>query len=141
VHEAASFSGCIYNVEFNKERVNLWRRVLQTQPTARCCMKPPVPPQPPTTDAVSFTGFGFLLSSKRLLQALGVQSHVSLQFRTFLKNAVILLVDTRHGDSYYGMFLEAGKVVFEIRSEGRVVTLKSSGSYSDGTWHEVSMIQ
>ena len=137
MYKDASFSGCIYNVEFNRERVNLWRRVLQSQPTARCCMKPPGPPQPPTIDAVSFTGFGYLLSTKRLLLALGAQSHVSLQFRTFQKNAVILLIDTLHGDSYYGIFLEVGQVVFAIRSKGQVVMLKSARHCSDGLWHEV----
>ena len=137
MYDNPKFSGCMYNVEFNRERVNLWKKVLRSQPTAKCCMKPPKSTKPETIDAVSFNGFGFLLSRKRLLMTSGAKSHVSLQFRTFQAHAVLLLVDTLHDDSYYGLFLDVGSVLFAIRSKGQSVMLRSSRTYDDGRWHEV----
>ena len=137
MYDNPKFSGCMYNVEFNRERVNLWKKVLWSQPTAKCCMKPSEYTKPETIDAVSFNGFGFFLSTKRLLMMSGTKSHVSLQFRTFQKDAVLLLVDTLHDDSYYGIFLDVGSVLFAIRTKGQSVMLRSSRTYDNGRWHEV----
>ena len=64
---------------------------------------------------------------------------LSIQFRTFSPNAVILLVDSPQSTAYYGLYVVNGQVVMVISSGGRGsdVRLSSGRVYNDGQWYQV----
>ena len=136
--EGTEFLGCLYKVSFNGQDVPLWQTVLDAEPSAECCAKPPDTNTPDVIDAVNVNGFGYLQIDSGSFSVVN-QSHVSLQFRTFSPSGALLTVNKAGMAARYTVVLSNGRVQFEIWPEiGSAVTLTSTGtSYNNGQWHQV----
>jgi len=74
------------------------------------------------------------------------QAQISLQFRTYIKDATLFVVSAASGGSvtplgandYYGLYIQAGRVTLAISSPGGVIQLRSLATYNNGLWCQVS---
>lgn len=124
---------------FDGATLDIWKETLHssTGGNVQCCTKPVVPATQQFVPGISFAGFGHLRIPSGNLNV-STASTISLKFRTFADNAVILLLDKENLDAaYYGIYLEAGRVVFQFANGGIVNRLQSLESYSDGKWYKV----
>ena len=64
---------------------------------------------------------------------------LSIQFRTFSPNAVILVVDSPFSTAFYGLYLLNGQLIMDVSSGGRGSNsrLASGRLYNDGQWYQV----
>ena len=137
------FEGCIYNMKYNGDQVPIWQQTLSAESTAHCCPRPPALPRPPTINAVDFKGFGYVQIDRGQF-IIEQQGQITLQFRTFDPNAVLVLVDDQLTNAYYGLYLNDGHVQLDILSDGDVIstnmhtTVTSVRKYNDGQWYKVN---
>ena len=130
-------------MRFNGDQLPIWQRTLSVESTARCCPKPPALPTPSTINAVDFKGFGYVQIDRGQF-VIEQQGQITLQFRTFDPNAVLVLVDDQLTTAYYGLYLSDGYVQLDILSDSNTVTtnmrtiVRSVRKYNDGQWYKVS---
>jgi len=142
VNQPASFTGCLFNVVYNGVALPLWQSVLRTESHAVCCRKSSTqfPSSVSTLPGVSFYGFGYVsyYNEPKLLMfsdSLGLK----LKFRTFAPDAVIMLlasVDSSVAD-YCGVFLNGGKLQWNVVSDSGSVSVETQQVYNTGNWYEV----
>ena len=67
------------------------------------------------------------------------ETQFSLEFRTFAKEAVMLMVDKPLVNSYVGLFLQnGGKLRLNLLASGeKLVGLETAANYNDGKWYQV----
>jgi len=141
----ASFTGCLFNVIFNDDRLSLWPSVLGKQSQPVCCKKPgySFPAAAPTVSpAVTFYGFGYLFLDNFLaLSQFSNQLGVRLKFRTFAPDALILLIaDATLADpEYWVIFLSDGKLRAHVAdvAAGASTLVESQQTYNTGDWFQV----
>ncbi|XP_064620727.1 laminin subunit alpha-2-like [Lineus longissimus] len=129
------FEGCVYNVIFDGVQVPIWKARTLAGETA-CCSKPVETDTSTSTSGVTMNGFGYVELKQNDLN-FAETSGVSVHFRTYDTDAVILAVDAEKTDEYYGIFLKQGQLVFEYGSDASNIYVKTSNTYNDGGWHQV----
>ena len=66
------------------------------------------------------------------------QAAVSFKFRTFLDNAVLFLVSRSDLLSYIGVYVNNGKVTYEMTTSGNAkYAITSFNKYNDASWYQV----
>ncbi len=124
----------------NGDTVPLWQAALREDSEVACCPRPPSPPGPPTIQAHTFNGFGYLMVDPGDF-VIASQSNMAFQFRTFDPDAILFLLESSVNlESYYGIFLQGGFPVFALQGDetvGGAQTVYGSRIVNDGQWYQV----
>ncbi|XP_072039253.1 laminin subunit alpha-1-like [Amphiura filiformis] len=132
---STDFEGCIANVMFGNQEFDLWRPD-SLEGSTSCCEGPSLPeePQPDIIPGLGFAGFGYLQVNQDTFDVYN-QAAVSFEFRTFLQDAVLFLVSRVDLISYIGVYVNEGKVVYQMTTSGNAkYTIASLGNYNDANW-------
>ncbi|RUS88037.1 hypothetical protein EGW08_004203 [Elysia chlorotica] len=136
------FTGCLHNVEYQGEVLNLWTTAVATSPTASCCSHPPTLPDPPVIPGNSFSGLGYLVLSTPTFQGqpllMSQTRQVDLEFRTFSTTATLLLVQNADATGYVSIGVVGGSVVWQILINGQLLRTQVQGQFNSGRWVQVS---
>ncbi|XP_071953665.1 laminin subunit alpha-1-like isoform X2 [Antedon mediterranea] len=138
--QSRDFEGCLANIWFDGEELDLWRPESLAGSTS-CCPRPDVPDLGAVTliDGISFTGFGYfqLLNTQEEFNVFQ-QARMSIEFRTSISDGVVFLVTRQDLISYIGIFMEANKIVFEMNTAGNTkYKLTSNRDYNNAEWVQV----
>ncbi|XP_022095830.1 laminin subunit alpha-like [Acanthaster planci] len=135
-----SFVGCISDVTFDGQELNLWRPTSQEGSTL-CCQGAVevITPEPDITPGASFTGFGFYRLPNDDFNVYESAS-ISLDFQTSVPESVLMIVTRPDLISYIGIFMRAGNVMFEMNTAGNArYILQTLGTYNDARWYRVNV--
>ncbi|GFR71138.1 laminin subunit alpha-1-like [Elysia marginata] len=136
------FTGCLHNVEYQGELLNLWTTAVTTSATATCCSHPPTLPGPATVPGNSFSGLGYLVLSTPTVQGqpilMSETRQVDVEFRTFSPSATIFLVQNADATGYVSISLLDGSVIWEILINGQLLRTQVPGPFNTGQWVQVS---
>ncbi|XP_077988585.1 laminin subunit alpha-2-like [Glandiceps talaboti] len=132
------FVGCLANVKFDDQELNLWQPDYQ-EGVVSCCNRPVIDTTPEAiTPGVSFNGFGYLELPMQEF-TINTNSIMSVEFRTWMTNAVLLLVNRQDIQPYMGLFIANNKVVFEFTTVTNVKkTLETIMDYNDAKWYKAT---
>ncbi|XP_033120753.1 laminin subunit alpha-1-like [Anneissia japonica] len=139
--QSRDFEGCIANVVFDGQELDLWRPVRLTGSTS-CCPRPDLPDLGTDTliDGLSFSGFGYfqLINTQEDFN-IYQQARISIEFRTSISDGVVFLITRQDLISYIGIFMEANKIVFEMNTAGNVkYRLTSNRDFNNAEWVQVT---
>ncbi|XP_041363873.1 laminin subunit alpha-2-like [Gigantopelta aegis] len=139
-YSGAGFLGCMQNVKFNGEDVNIWSEAVLSGQSAQCC-KQLVTVKPVLPAGTSFNGFGYLVLSGTGTDMSQLPITVSIQFRTWNPSATILYIATSDRSIVYTIYLDNGRVVIDYRVTNIARVRISSGSkFNSGEWVQVTGI-
>ncbi|XP_038072771.1 laminin subunit alpha-like [Patiria miniata] len=135
-----SFEGCISDVMFDGQELDLWRPTSQEGSTS-CCQGAvePITPEPEVSPGASFNGFGYFQLPQDDFDVFE-SATVSLDFQTSVPESVLMIVTRPDLISYIGVFMESGNVMFEMNTAGNArYILRTLQTYNDATWYRVSV--
>ncbi|XP_070542660.1 laminin subunit alpha-like isoform X2 [Ptychodera flava] len=133
------FVGCLSNVEFDVQELNLWQPEIQEGSTS-CCNRPTLTfvPETPPIPEVSFNGDGYLVMPQEEFDV-HTEAMMSVEFRSSMMNAILVLASRQDLLAYIGLYLSDKKVVFEYRTSGNLKqTLVTANDYADAQWYQVT---
>lgn len=69
-------------------------------------------------------------------------AQINFRFRTYVSNAVLVLVTgiSQFSIDYYELYLLDGRVFFTVSSSGNVATVHTVAKYNTGQWYQVTTI-
>lgn len=134
---ARTFKGCLFNVKYQDQLLNLWASAVSATRTATCCQSPPKLLGLPTIQGTSFAGFGYLVVSSGSLQFSQIRQ-LSFELRTTFTDAALLKITSVDDKTYWSLSMFSGYVVWEILSGGIMSRLQSQNQYLTGQWIQVS---
>ena len=136
------FDGCINRVTLNGQKQDLWSPMVESTSEANFCPSAGTPPNyPRRIPGVTFGGLSYLVSLPPNGLDFSVKSQMSIKFRTFSPTAVVFTIQDSAASSYYGIFLQNGRVIFQYGSSNDLVSLTSDNVYNDGDWYTVSELK
>ncbi|KAL5005213.1 hypothetical protein ScPMuIL_018669 [Solemya velum] len=133
-----NFQGCIYNVEYQSQAMNMWQKLLEVGGTPKCCVGPQATATPDPIAGVKFEGFGYLDLSETNI-AIQANSKVYFQFRSFSAFGNIFLISSENPATKYSIGLENGRLVFEYGSMTSLQKTQTDGTYNNGVWYKVTV--
>ncbi|XP_059169590.1 laminin-like protein epi-1 [Physella acuta] len=131
-----SFKGCLDNLVYQSQEINLWVTQSSGTSSRTCCQSPPALPSTPTVPGISFSGFGYITFSPGTLVLSDIMQ-VSLEFRTFSTSATMLSISSADGRTVYSVLIDSGLVVWVINVDGVQIRLQSQMPYATGRWAQV----
>lgn len=131
-----SFRGCLDNLVYQSQEINLWVAQSSGTSSRTCCQSPPALPSTPTVTGISFSGFGYISFSPGSLELSDIMQ-VSLEFRTFSTSATILSISSADSRTVYSVLIVSGLVVWVINVDGVQIRLQSQTPYATGRWAQV----
>lgn len=136
------FTGCLHNVEYQGELLNLWTTAVATSASATCCSHPPSQPDLTLIPGSSFSGLGYLVLTTPTAQGQPVLmseiNQINLEFRTYSTSATMFLVQNSDATGYVSISLLEGSVIWEILTEGQLLRTQVQGQFNTGQWVQVS---
>uniref|UniRef100_A0ABM0M073 Laminin subunit alpha-2-like n=1 Tax=Saccoglossus kowalevskii TaxID=10224 RepID=A0ABM0M073_SACKO len=133
------YVGCLSNVQFDDQELNLWLADLQ-EGSMTCCNRPTIvtPPDPALTDGVSFTGYGYMELPMETFDIYSSAS-MSVEFRTSMKDAVLILLSRPDLVAYIGLYIYNRKLLFQYKLSGALVqTIETVADFNDATWYKTT---
>jgi Laminin G domain len=130
-------------VQYNEKRLLISEAVLNNSSSASRCQKPVISSFSNnylirTDNSTVYSGFG--LQTLDNVWSLVAPAQLKFRFRTFVPDAVLILVTgvDPSSDDYYELYLLGGRVYFSISCSGNVVTLNTAAKYNTGQWYQVT---
>ena len=131
---------CIDDVTYNQAPVDLWPAVLAGNTSVQCCAShgPNPATSPAVIPGVSFSGFGYLALNTSQLRLPQTSTDVRIRFRSFSRDAVMFVAESRDAAMFYAIVLINGSLQVQASDggNGRVV-LVTERQHNDGAWYQV----